>query len=85
MPPYLHVGRLADLLQPLLDFVLAEVDLARGMSCPHVIGAERLGNGDEADGRGVPAGAAGGRVEPGPDGLEVRSNSGVHDGRAEST
>jgi hypothetical protein len=42
MPPYLHVGRVSDLLQPLLDFVLAKVDLACAMRGSHVIGAERL-------------------------------------------
>ena len=81
MPPYLHVGRFADLLQGFLDLVLAEIALACSPGGSHVIGAERLRDGDEADVRRVPAGAAGGRVDPGPDRLEVGGNGGVHGGR----
>ena len=66
MPPYLHVGRFADLLQGFLDLVFAEVALAGGPGGADVIGAEGFRNGDELDIRRVPAGAAGGRVDPGP-------------------
>jgi hypothetical protein len=66
MPPDLHVGRFADLLQGFLDPVFAEVALAGGPRRADVGGAERFRHGDELDVRRVPAGAAGGRVDPGP-------------------
>src|SRR6266545_107320 len=79
MPPYLNVGRLADFLQGFLELVLAEIALACGPRGADVRGAEGLGNRDQADVRGVPAGAPCGGVDPGPDGLEVGSD-GFHGG-----
>ena len=52
-----------------------------GPGGPDRLGGEGLGNGTESDGCDVPAGAAGGRVDPGPDRLEVLNDGGVHDGR----
>src|SRR5436190_15973601 len=64
-----------DFLQGLLHFVLAEVPLAGARGGPNVVGAESLGDGDELDRGRVPAGAAGSRVDPGPDSLEGSDNS----------
>jgi hypothetical protein len=77
MPPHINVGRPGDLLQTLLHLVLAEVALARGVGLADGIGAEGLRDGDKGDGRRVPAGAAGGRVDPGPDGSQVLGDRGV--------
>ena len=71
MPPDGDIGRLADLLQGFLDLVLAEIALARRAGGADVIGAERLRDGDERDLVRVTAGAAGGRVDPCPDDLEI--------------
>ena len=49
MPPERNVGRFADLLQGLLDLVLAEIVLAGGHGGPDVVGAEGLRDGDEGD------------------------------------
>jgi hypothetical protein len=85
MPPYLHVGRFADLLQGFLDLVFAEVTLAGGPGGADVIGAERFRDRDELDVRRVPAGAAGGRADPGRYRLKVGRNGGIHRLRAELT
>src|SRR3954463_2162858 len=81
MPPDRDVGRVADFLQSFLDFVFPEVLLACGVGGANRVGAECLGDRNEADGRRIPAGAAGGRMEPGPDRLEVSCDGGVHGGR----
>jgi hypothetical protein len=71
MPPYLYVGRCADLLQRFLDLVLAEVALARGPCRADVIGAEGLGTAIRRMSEGSrPARRAAASI-PGPDGLEV--------------
>jgi hypothetical protein len=77
MPPHVYVGRCGDLLQGLLDLVLAEVALARRVRFTDGVGAEGLRDGDERDGRRVPAGAARGRVDPGPDGPQVLADRGA--------
>jgi hypothetical protein len=78
VPSQISVGRGSDLLQSLLHLVLAEVELAGGAGRSRRVRAEGLGDGDEADGARIPAGAAGGRVDPGPDVAEV-----VRDGALE--
>src|SRR5439155_27159662 len=55
VPPDLKVGRLLDLLQSLLHFVLAEVDLPRRGGGPNMFSAKGLRDGDEADRRRVAA------------------------------
>ena len=48
------------LRERLLDFVFAEIDLAGVGGGANVIGGERFGDGDEADGGGIAPGPAGG-------------------------
>jgi hypothetical protein len=56
MPADLQVRRLADLLEPFLHAVLAEIALASGVRVANRVDGKCLGNGDEGDGGGVPAG-----------------------------
>jgi hypothetical protein len=76
MPPHVNVGCFGDFLQGLLHFVLAEIELAGRPRLADGGGAEGLGDRDERDGRGVPAGTACRRVDPGPDGREVLGDRG---------
>jgi hypothetical protein len=71
VPPYLHVGSGVEFLQGFLDFVFAEFALTGLVGLADGVDAERLGDGDERDVGGGPAGAARGLVDPGPNCLEV--------------
>ena len=56
MPLHLEVGARIDLFQCLLDTVLPEITLPGSVRLADQVDGECLGNGDEADGRGVAAG-----------------------------
>src|SRR5918993_529889 len=71
MPVDENVGCLTDLLQRLLDLVLAEVALACRPRSADMIGAECLRHRDQRDLAGVAVDAAGGRVHPCPDDPEI--------------
>ncbi len=59
MPADREVAGLLDLLQRLLDLVLAEIDLARNGRGADGVGRECFRDGDEADGSGITSGPAG--------------------------
>src|SRR6185503_17683384 len=59
MPADREITCLLDLLQRLLHFVLAEIDLAGDCRGADGVGRKGLGDGDEADGGGIASGPAG--------------------------
>ena len=72
MPPARQVSAVSrDFLQGFLNLVLAEIALAGRPRGADVVGAEGLRNRDEGDLGRVAAGAAGGRVDPRPDGARL--------------
>jgi len=61
VPAQRQIGGAIDLVERLLDFVFAEVDLAGVRRGPHVVGGKGFRDGDETNGGGVaprPAGCA---------------------------
>jgi hypothetical protein len=77
MPPDLHIGQSANLLQGFLDLVLSEVALAGRRGGPDVLGAERLGNGDQPDIAGLAPTPARCLGDPVANGAEIGGNRDV--------